>query len=61
MSLNSYNINRMIVELMCRKGPMGLKMAAAANGENVNIKVVSCSLSMSTFENHYHEINSSHC
>lgn len=62
MSLNSYsgkNSNRMIVELMCRK-VMG-QMAAAANGENVNIKVVSCSLSMSTFENHYHEINSSHC
>lgn len=40
---------------------MGLKMAAAASGENVNIKVVSCSLSVSTFENHCHEINSFHC
>lgn len=40
---------------------MGLKMAAAASGENVNIKVVSCSLSVCTFENHCHEINSFHC
>ena len=36
-------------------------MAAAANGENVSIKVVSCSLFVSTFENHCCEINSSHC